>query len=228
MINFRGRTIIKKVLSRLIPDSAKLRFLSYIPRLETWKRSRKEHYPFFKNRYELYNFVSSEIVREEPITYLEFGVFKGLSIKYWVSLNKHKDSVFVGFDTFSGLPEDWDSLVLAGKKGDFDTGGEVPCIKDGRVSFIKGLFQDSLPIFLRTKITSKLVIHMDADLYSSTLYVLTRCENILIPGTIIIFDEFSSILHEFRALEDFCSSYMKNYIVLGATEAFEQVAIQML
>jgi hypothetical protein len=228
MSNFKMRIVVKKILSKLIPDSAKLRFLSYIPKLESWRRNHKEIYPLFKDRYELYHFVSSEVLRSEPITYLEFGVFKGLSIKQWASINKHSNSTFVGFDTFLGLPENWDSLVLAGRKGDFDTKGEMPCIKDSRVSFIKGLFQESLPVFLTKKITSQLVIHMDADLYSSTLYVLTQCESILVPGTIIIFDEFSSILHEFRALEDFCSSYRRSYVVLGATEAFEQVVIQML
>jgi hypothetical protein len=39
-----------------------------------------------------------------------------------------------------------------------------------------GLFQESMPGFLKTfQPTSRLSIHCDADLYSATLYVLSRC-----------------------------------------------------
>ena len=72
------------------------------------------------------------------------------------------------------------------------------------------------------------MIHNDSDLYSATLYVLTRANDIILPGTIIIFDEFYSVMHEFRALEDYCSSYMRSYDVLAATRDHIQVAIRIL
>ena len=50
--------------------------------------------------------------------------------------------------------------------------------------------------------------------------------------TIIIFDEFSSMLNEFRALEDYTSSYLRDYEVMAATISSEgyysQVAIRMV
>ncbi|MBK6478379.1 MAG: hypothetical protein IPF93_08815 [Saprospiraceae bacterium] len=43
-------------------------------------------------------------------------------------------------------------------------------IQDRRAGLIKGLFQDTLPKFPGWKdFTSRTVIHMDADLYTSTL-----------------------------------------------------------
>jgi hypothetical protein len=163
------------------------------------------------------------------MSYLEFGVFQGESIRYWANMHKHDDSRLYGFDTFTGLPEDWESFSGHMKKGDFDVNGNVPQIDDSRVSFHKGLFQDSLEGFLENfEVNGKLVLHLDADLYSATLYVLTRMNHLIKPGTILVFDEFSSVLHEFRALEDYTNSYIREYKVLAATEPFfEQVAVEI-
>jgi len=65
-------------------------------------------------------------------------------------------------------------------------------------------------------------------LYSASLYVLTQIYRIAKLGTIIIFDEFPSLLHEFRALDDYCAAYMRNYGVLDSTQYDIQIAIQML
>jgi len=73
---------------------------------------------------------------------------------------------------------------------------------------------------------------MDADLYSSTLYVLTKLDEVIVPGTIILFNEFSSVLSEFRALDDYSSSYLKKYRLLGATNApndfYAHIAIEVI
>jgi hypothetical protein len=151
---------------------------------------------------------------------LEFGVFQGASIKYWSTINSCTESRFFGFDTFEGLPERWDYFSRGLAEKHFDLGGQIPNVNDTRTCFVKGLFQDTLPVFLKQHCMRKqLVIHNDADLYSSTLYVLTQLNNMIVPGTIIIFDEFSSVLHEFRALEDYCASYLRSYDILAATKS---------
>jgi O-methyltransferase len=119
------------------------------------------------------------------------------------------------------------------EKNSFDVGGNIPKINDDRVSYKKGLFQETLPEFLEDYNNNlQLVIHNDSDLYSSTLYVLTVAHKIIVPGTIIIFDEFSSILNEFRALEDYTSSYLREYEVIAATVSstgyYSQVAIKIV
>lgn len=224
-MNAKVKTHFKYILSKAIPDSSRLRYLSYIPKLESWRKKHDESYPVFDNKCDLYDYLNSDILDKGPINYLEFGVFKGYTMNYWTSINKHHESKFWGFDTFSGLPEDWTKKL---KKGAFDLGGTLPVLKDERVSFIKGLFKDTVPTFLKTHtITAPIVIHNDSDLYSSTLYVLTRCNDILVPGSLVIFDEYSSILHEFRALEDYCSSYVRDYEILGATKYYSQIAIRV-
>ena len=81
---------------------------------------------------------------DKDILYLEFGVWKGDSIKYFAEKFKSKNSEFYGFDTFQGMPDNWRHM----KKGHYSTLGDTPQINDTRVKFVKGLFQETLPNFL--------------------------------------------------------------------------------
>lgn len=174
----------------------------------------------FESRYDLYRYINNEIVQNGPIDYLEFGVAEGGSMRDWVQLNQHEASRFFGFDTFEGLPEDWKVFTQVLPKGSYSAGGKIPEINDPRVKFIKGLFQTSLPEFLKSfSANNRLIINCDADLYTSTLYVLANLNYIIIPGTIVILDEFST-MHEFKAFRDFTHSFMRNYKLLAAAERF--------
>lgn len=57
--------------------------------------------------------------------------------------NLNSESTCVGFDTFTGLPEKWNS----NPKGKFDVNGAIPNIDN--VLWKQGLFQDTLPQFIR-------------------------------------------------------------------------------
>ena len=164
---------------------------------------------------------------DAPVDYLEFGVFQGASLRWWCGHLSCPDARFYGFDCFEGLPEEWG----VAPKGTFDTGRKVPKIDDERVQFVVGLFQDTLVPFLRqTPLRRRKIIHMDADLYSSTLYVLAQLSPHICPGDIIIFDEFGSIRmaqHEFRAFEDFSRSFGMTAVRLGADSLLEAVALKV-
>lgn len=186
----------------------------------------------FHSRTALYDFINGSILSGGPIDYLEFGVFRGESIRYWSKLNRDEGSRFIGFDSFEGVSEPWVTSLLGLntiEMKEFDVGGVAPAIPDGRVSFVKGYFQDSLPGFLKGyRPAAPLVIHMDADLYTSTLYVLCSIDHLIRPGTVILFDEFASINHEFRALNDYVASYRHGYTLLGYTKPYyHQIAIRI-
>lgn len=223
------RNLFLKVILKILPDSDRLRALVNRPKLEIWHKSHSEKYPDFGNRKQMYDYINNDIIGNHTIQYLEFGVYKGESINYFSSINTDPASEFVGFDTFEGIPEDWVDNSRTVRSKTFSTNGELPKTSDNRVLFVKGLFQETLPDFLRKyRPSGQLVIHNDSDLYSANLFVLTIANNILIPGSIIIFDEFYSIMHEFRALEDYCSSYMRSYEVIAAVNRHEKIAIRML
>jgi O-methyltransferase len=172
--------------------------------------------PHYDDRYRMYDHLMDHI-GPGAIDYLEFGVWKGASIKYWSEKNRHPDSRFIGFETFTGLPEAWEFRPA----GTFDVGGEVPTIDDQRVTFKAGLFQQTLPEFLtKFAFRNRLVIHFDADLYSATLYVLARVHHLIPPGTILIFDEFGDVRHEFRAYHDYVSSHMRECAAVCAADHY--------
>jgi O-methyltransferase len=170
--------------------------------------------------------IQKERLDVAPINYLEFGVYRGDSILWWLQRIPHPQSRFVGFDTFTGLPEWWRATEPAGR---FNTDGRVPATKDPRCRFEIGLFQESLPRFIRDNdLSGRLVIHLDADLFTSTLFVLTTLARVLKSGDILFFDEFSCPLDEFRAFEEFVRSFRVGYEVLGAVQGYTRVSMKIL
>lgn len=186
-----------------------------------WMRKNR-NLPVFPHRFPMYDFIASEVIGNEPIDYIEFGVFKGETIRRWSEKNTNPQSRFFGFDSFVGLPEFWTTKF---KAGDLDVGGKIPDIADERVAFVKGWFQDTLPGFLKTfQPRSRLVVHHDSDLYTSVMYCLTMMNDIMPAGTVLIFDEFSSPMHEFRAFNDYVQSYKRAAKPLARTALFAQQA----
>ncbi|WP_187388358.1 TylF/MycF/NovP-related O-methyltransferase [Seonamhaeicola marinus] len=176
----------------------------------------------YKNRMQLHEMLLSEL-HDKPINYIEFGVAAGEMIKKWSSTNSIKESRFLGFDSFEGLPERWEEK----QQGHFNQQGEFPDIKDDRVSFVKGWFQDTVYGALQNfDFDNRSIYHLDADLFSSTLYVLFQIEPKLKKNDILIFDEFSSFNHEFKALEIFksCINSKWNFEFIGAVNNYRQVA----
>lgn len=176
-------------------------------------------------REEMYDYVHESLVNQEAIDYLEFGVFRGDTIRYWAGLNQNKDSRFFGFDSFEGLPEYWRP---GAPKGTFDVGGALPQIDDGRVTFIKGWFENTIPPFVREfSVKNRLLLHIDADLYSSAMLALVHLGPFMSPGTILIFDEFSYREHEFKALSDWQKIYKKNFRVIAEMANFAKICVEL-
>ena len=107
---------------------------------------------------------------------------------------------------------------------DFDVQGKMPEIEDGRVSFSKGFFQETLPGFLETFEPSlPLVIHNDSDIYSSALYILTRLDRRLAPGSLVLFDQWGRD-DEYRAFADYTKAYRKRLIPIATmNESFDKI-----
>lgn len=178
----------------------------------------------YAKRFQLHERVIAENdLHDKIISYFEFGVAEGDMIKYWLSKNTNPISQFVGYDSFEGLPEKWENK----EKGHFDTEGHFPDTDDERVSFVKGWFQDTVSKDLpQRKFSERCIFHLDADLFSSTLYVLFTLHPYLKKGDILIFDEFTNAEHEFLALDLFkkCHGRPWEFRSIGGVNNFRQCA----
>lgn len=214
---------LKYNYGRCMPYSAMLDKINRQPLLTRF-RLENAHVPSFSRREEMWSYIASRV--PGAFDYLEFGVHRGHSIRHFAVENKSAESRFFGFDCFTGLPEDWNADY---KRGHFDTGGRVPEMMDARVRFVVGLFQDTLPKFVAGfKTNNRIIVNIDCDLYSSALYCLTKLDAVLPSGTIIIFDEFGSVLHEFRAAQDYLASYRRKFGVICSHDNFYTVAGELL
>jgi O-methyltransferase len=218
-----SQSLKKRISAHLFPRYIRLLdLMNNNAKVASWAREKRKSVPTFQTGTALHDHIQSHYAKDEAITYLEFGVYEGASFKAWLSRNKHPKSRFFGFDSFEGLPERWNSRL---GKGAFDKKGEVPSISDSRAAFVKGWFQNTLPQFLAEfNPSSRLVIHNDSDLYSSTLYVLTMMNRFIIRDTIVIFDEFSSPLDEFRAAHDYLGAYMRKARPIAMLETYADKA----
>ena len=170
----------------------------------------------------LYDTVALSV--KEPASYLEFGVYKGDSLRHWTTLLKNPDTFFHGFDSFEGLPEAWGPV----DREYLNLKGVMPKFDDPRVKLFKGWFSDTLPGYLKTfKPRPNLVIYLDADLYSSTAFVLQQLWPFMQVGTIIIFDELWDREHELKAFNEFLDEHHLSIECLAATRTLSQAAFRI-
>jgi len=158
---------------------------------------------------------------------VEFGVWKGYSINFFAK-NCPESQVY-GFDSFEGLEEDWTG-ILGHLKGHFNLDGKVPKVEKN-VQLFKGRFENTVPSF-----ASKLnkgdirILHLDADTYKPTSYVLNSLSKIIESGTIVIFDEYFGYpnfrSHEFKAWGEFINSNKLKYRYIAYAEL--AVAVEIL
>ncbi len=158
-------------------------------------------------------------VAADVVLYLEFGVFQGESMRYWSAHLENPQASLHGFDSFEGLPEEWN---IDSPKGCFSTGGRVPEINDTRVKFYKGWFEQTLAAYVLPT-HERLVVNMDADLYSSTRCVLSMLRPHLGIGSFIYFDEFADRFNELRAFAEFVETTNWKFDLLGVNHTFSKV-----
>jgi hypothetical protein len=107
----------------------------------------------------------------------------------------------VGFDTFTGLENDWRPGYTAGMLGQ----DEAPKVRGASV--VAGAYDVTVPAFLAEHPAPIALLHLDANEYSVTAKALDLLADRLVPGTIVILDEYFNYpgwqQGEFRAWSEF-------------------------
>lgn len=181
-------------------------------------------------------------------TMLEFGTNNGGSLHYFAS-RLPATMQFVGFDCFEGIPEAWDGLPAGAIKGyglplelwsddpalkervlaGFKRTGRFPAPPQPNVRIEAGLFSEALTRYLKDGWPQNLrLVHMDADIYISTRPVLDTLCGPLKYRYLILFDEFYSVNHEFRAWREFTALFhIDDWRVVASSEDGAQVLIEV-
>jgi Macrocin-O-methyltransferase (TylF) len=156
--------------------------------------------------------------------YLEFGVFTGGTVR--LIGRRVGGRIVHGFDSFEGLPEAWSGFNLG--KGAFDLHGRLPRVPKN-VRLHRGWFEDSLPVWLEANPGAAAFVHVDCDLYSAARTVLSLLADRIVPGTVIVFDEYFNFpnweQHEYKAFQEFAAEHSVTYRYLAF--ARQQVAVRI-
>jgi hypothetical protein len=180
----------------------------------------------FKTRLALHRAMLRE-VRHKDGLHLEFGVYKGDSINHFAEASP--EVTWYGFDSFEGLPEAW---TLGAKAGAFSIGGHLPSVR-GNVRLTKGFFESTLPNFVAQHPGARVaLLHIDCDLYSSTVTILRNIAPMLAPGSIILFDELINYHGwedgEFKAFMEFVAERNLAFEYIAYNRTGGQVAVRIL
>ena len=158
----------------------------------------------------------------------EFGVYRGKTMRH-IAGHFH-DRACWGFDSFEGLPEPWftrsDQLGPSHPAGKFDlrTDPDQPRFA-ANVRLVRGWFADTIPDWLAENPGAMAFMHIDCDIYSSTRTIFDLCNNRIVPGTVIAFDEMYPWTDyelydrwaegEYRALSEWLATYDRAFEVIG-------------
>ena len=157
---------------------------------------------------------------------LEFGVEKGASLRHLASLTKRDVH---GFDSFEGLPGDWGGTKEA--VGAFSLKGKLPKVP-GNAKLHVGWFDQTLPRFLEAATDRCALIHVDCDIYVSTVVIFEQLRPRIAPGTVIVFDEYFNYpgwrAHEYKAFQEFIASSGLSYRYLGFSAEKGHVAVMIV
>ncbi|MBS0288581.1 MAG: class I SAM-dependent methyltransferase [Proteobacteria bacterium] len=165
--------------------------------------------------------------------YIEMGVGTGRTINFIAALNPTKR--IYGFDSFEGLPTDWDKGDKILKAGTFalkNSDYKLPFGKN--VVVYKGLFREILPKFKHQVLKDHAIafLHIDSDTYQSAKDTFDLIGDNILPGTIIVFDEFYNYPkfeeHEWKAFQEFLNARGLTAEYIAFNRVHEQVAVKIV
>ena len=183
--------------------------------------------PNFDTDYDLHDWVVGEVDLDlmHKGLVLEFGVATGRTLNHFARLLPGK--TVYGFDGFQGLPEDWTSRMRRG----FFARDSLPRVRNN-CHLVIGWFDQTLPKWIKTNHQPVALLHVDCDLYSSTVTILNNLRHQIVSGTVIVFDEYINYpgwqLDEFRAWQEYVKKHNIRYEYIGRVSRHQKVAVRVL
>jgi len=175
-----------------------------------------------------YNRIAKQIAHWElykkinnlPGDVLEFGVYKGASLLRWATFREITENSYtreiIGFDAFGEFPisPDASSEDNAFVEKFRTAGGDGLNINETKtiinhkgfenVKLIKGNVLHTLPHFLKENPQIRIsMLHLDMDIYEPTLYVLKKLWDRVVPGGLVVIDDYNDVEGATKAVDEF-------------------------
>ena len=136
-----------------------------------------------------------------PPVYFEFGCHSGRTFSSVINAANYlglPNVEYYAFDSFQGLPETNKDMDGYFEAGTFATSlsrfkkiiKKNTGIKINDNQCVPGFYEESLTEELQKKLPKVGLVHIDVDLYSSTVVVLNFLKPLLSIGTLIVFDDW--------------------------------------
>ena len=234
-----ARLRIKRPLTQRLYERFVHKYLAHDVNFELQRLARREaavyirrHMPAANMYPDRWRLLQAAVGEARPAgLFLEFGVEKGASANFIARLVGAGSELAVlhAFDSFEGLPDSWDGTFET--RGKFTLGGKTPWLL-ANVEIHKGWFENTLPGFRADHAGSTIsLLHIDCDLYSSTRTVLEQLGDLLLPGSIVVFDEYLNYHgwknHEFKAWQEFVEGNRVKYSYRGFCARGGQVFLRI-
>lgn len=155
-----------------------------------------------------------------PGTVVELGVFKGGGIVQWSTfrelLENENSRAIVGFDMFGEFPqvdkvdsdkkfvEDWNDKFKDEFVSREDIYKSLELKKISNVELVKGNIFETLPSYIKKHREMRIsLLHIDTDVYEPCKLGLELLFDRVVPGGLIVFDDYSVIEGETVAVDEF-------------------------
>jgi O-methyltransferase len=227
------KSLLKIPVVKTYAENRTIQRLNYIPR-EIFQISDKFRDFTMINEFKyIRNLMLVHQVKNIEGCIVECGTWKGGMVAGIATLLKAQNRSYYLYDSFEGLPpaKEIDGADAIAWQQDTDSDFYLDnCSADERFAkeameisgakdyhIIKGWFSDTLPHFPKKEIA---VLRMDGDWYDSTMDCLNNLYEYIVPGGIIIIDDYYTWDGCSRAIHDFIS---KNNLPVRVHQFMETV-----
>ena len=165
--------------------------------------------------YELY-----KKIIDLPGDVVELGVFKGGSLIQFATfrelLENQNSRKIIGFDVFGKFPEtnsmdsdkkfakEWNERFTDDFVDKMDIENSISEKKFENIYLVKGLIEETLEKYIEDNPHIRIaMLHIDTDIYEPAIFALNKLYDRIVPGGIIVLDDYATVEGETVAVDEF-------------------------
>lgn len=149
---------------------------------------------------------------------IECGVFKGASLIRFFTFREIMENPYsrkiIGFDAFGKFPEQENDLDREFVENFENAAGEGITVKElhsalrykgfKNYELIEGDIIDTVPNYVAKHHELKIaLLHIDVDVYKPTITILNHLFDRVVPGGLIVLDDYGTVAGETKAVDEF-------------------------